>query len=333
MDCLRAGCGEITQLTWARVFTTWTLDIPMLVLTLLVVVAYVRGVRGYERRHPGERWPVTRQINFWAAVVLFVLATCSFIGAFSLVLFWVRAMQNVIILMPVPMLLCCAAPFTLLADGESRHAQITRRVIASLPMRLLAFPAVISMILLVTPFVLYFSPWYGLTITNPFWGESLHVVLAVVGIVYFWSRIRVDPVPHKYPHLISVWISFVEGVGDAALALVLWLGHGIVFAHYYATLDRHPWGPALTWDQTIGGGIFMVIGDFCSIPFLGALWRGLKREELEEANAAEVELVLAEEQPAGAEEDPNLLLYKPWWITDEQLATRYGDAQESAARD
>jgi cytochrome c oxidase assembly factor CtaG len=330
MDCLRAGCGAITRLTWPRVLTTWKLDLPMLLLTLLIAVLYARGVQAYQRRHPGTRWPVTRRINFGVGLGMFVLATCSFIGAFSLVLFWVRAMQNVIVFMPVPMLLCCGAPITLLADGESRHARATRRVIASVPMRMLAFPAVISMILLVTPFLLYFSRWYGLTVTNAFWGETLHVELVLVGFVYFWSRIRVDPVPHKYPHLISVWISFVEGVGDAALALVLWLGHGIVFMHYYAGLNR-PGGPSLTWDQTVGGGVFMVIGDFCSIPFLGALWHGLKREEQEEADASEADLVLAEDQPVGAGEDPNLLLYQPWWTTDPQLATRYGGEEEQEA--
>ena len=331
--CLSAGCGPITPLTWHRVLAQWTVDPYMLAVLLMLALGYAVGVRRY-RRTTGP-WPTGRSLAFAAGLVLFALATLSFIGAYDRALFWVRALQNALLLMTVPLLLACGAPLTLLTETGGRFGRAAMTVIQSRAMKALTFPAVVSAVLLVTPYLLYFTGWYRLTLTNAFFDETLHVQLLAVGFLYFWTRLRIDPVPHPYPHLVSVWISFVEGIGDAGVALLLWLGHTLVAGSYYAALasSSHAalYAPlsagtqsGLAWNQAIGGGVFWLVGDLTSIPLLGALWHALRREENALADSVDsqvLEVVAIESAPGGG---PQQERYRPWWETDPAFAARYG---------
>lgn len=331
--CLRAGCGPVTPLTWHRVLTQWTPDPYMLAVLLVLAVGYVSAVRRY-RRVSGP-WPVGRSLAFATALVLFALATLSFIGAYDRALFWVRALQNALLLMTVPLLLACGAPITLLTEATGRFGGMVTAVIRSRVMKAITFPAVVSAVLLVTPYLLYFTSWYRLTLTNGFFNETLHLELMAVGFFYFWTRLRLDPVPHPYPHLVSVWISFVEGIGDAGVALLLWLGHTLIAGDYYAALSTGShadlYAPlsagtqsGLAWNQALGGGVFWIVGDLTSVPLLAALWHALRREENSLADAADseqLEVVAVHTAPGGG---PEQELYRPWWETDPVLAARYG---------
>jgi cytochrome c oxidase assembly factor CtaG len=334
--CLSQGCGPASPLHMNDVFTAWKFDPAMLVVLLLGVAGYVLGVRRY-RRLVGP-WPLARTVCFGTSAVLFALATMSFIGSYEKVLFWDRALQNALLLMTTPLFFACSAPLTLLTTGDSRDAQLARRVIASKPLRFLTFPAVVSVILLVTPYALYFTGWYLTSLTNGFVDEATHLVLLAVGFLYFWSRIQLDPVPKKFSHMISVWISFVEGIGDAGVAMILWLGGGLVAGGYYASLSTLPHDvlyarlslgatSGLAWNQAFGGAVFWIVGDITSIPLLAALWRALRKDETVAEDAAQdrLEVVEVEYAPGDGSAQER---FRPWWETDPELSARFGGTGE-----
>ena len=335
--CLSQGCGPASPLTWNDVFTAWKFDPAMLAVLLLGVVGYVLGVRRYQREV--GHWPLARRICFATAAVLFTLATMSFIGSYEKVLFWDRALQNALLLMTTPLFLACGAPLTLATTGDSRSATLVRNVIASKPLRILTFPAVVSVILLVTPYALYFTGWYQTSLTNSFVDETLHLELPAVGFLYFWSRIQLDPVPKKFSHMISVWISFVEGIGDAGVAMVLWLGGGLVAGGYYASLSSLPhavlYAPlrlgatsGLAWNQAFGGAVFWIVGDITSIPLLAALWRALRKDETVAGDLAQEDLEVVEVEYAPGDGSAQER-FRPWWETDPELAGRFGGSTDS----
>jgi cytochrome c oxidase assembly factor CtaG len=256
----------------------------------------------------------------------------SFIGDFEKVLFWDRALQNGLLLMTTPLFLACSAPLTLATTGEGRGSRLVRAIIASRPTRLLLFPATVSLLLLVTPYALYFTSWYPSSLTDGFVNETSHLELLAVGFLYFWSRTQIDPVPKQYTHMISVWISFVEGVGDAGVAIVLWLGGGLVAGGYYASLSTLPhavlYAPlrlgatsGLAWNQAVGGAVFWIVGDLTSIPLLAALWRGLHREETTAAASAQEDLEVTEIEYAPGDGSAQER-FRPWWETDPRFADR-----------
>lgn len=330
--CLGQGCGPASPLHWADVFTAWKFDPAMLVVLALGVAGYVLGVRRYQREV--GRLPTARKVCFVVAAVLFTVATMSFIGSYEKVLFWDRALQNALLLMTTPLFLACSAPLTLATTGESRGARLVRGVIASKPLQVLTFPAVVSLILLITPYALYFTGWYPASLTNDFVDETLHLALMAVGFLYFWSRIQLDPVPRKFSHMISVWISFVEGIGDAGVAMILWLGGNLVAGGYYASLSTLPhavlYAPlrlgatsGLAWNQAFGGAVFWIVGDITSIPLLAALWRALRKDETVAGDAAQEQLEVVEVEFAPGDGSAQER-FRPWWETDPELAGRFG---------
>lgn len=289
-------------LTWARLFEAWTIDVPAIVFVFLLGAGYLLAAR----RVPD--WPRGRTVAFLSGLATILLLTCSFLGVYDGALFWVRAVQVVVLLMVTPLLLALGAPLTLIlatAPFADRLRRLGRGVVA----RTLTFPLVITVLLIVPPFVLYLTPLYEYTLRYPAVDDLVRLGLLCCGFVYFWTRLRVDPTPREDHHLVSFGVSFAEVIVDAALGLVLWLGP-LRAAGYYHALAR-TWGPDLRTDQIIGAGILWIGGDLAGLPFVGALFARWMRHDDRQAEQIDREL---DEQP----ETSGL-----WWENDPQLAERF----------
>ncbi len=308
--------------------TQWTLNPWVLGVVLVSGALYVAGVRRHRAR--GGTWERGRTALFLSGLALFAFVSMSFLGAYERTLFWPRAVQNTLVLMVVPMLLALGSPLTLVIENCSeRGRERITRVLRSRPAYLLGFPASVSIVFLSTPFVIYLTPWFEAAMRSGFQNELLRFTLLAVGYYYYWMRLRVDPVPHEYPHMVSVWITFAEAVTDGALGIILMWGHYTVAYNYYTALHR-PWGMTLHDDQLIGGGAIWVIGDMAGLPFIGALWRRMFREDKQEAAVVDTLLdALEVVQHAEAEQRPDEEALpeghlRPWWETDPRFAHRFG---------
>ena len=289
--------------------TRWTPDPPTIALVVVLVVAYVAGVRRYPQ---GDTpWPRSRHVAFGVGVGLIALMGLSFFGAYADTLFWVRAAQVITLLMVVPLCLALSSPVALaLAVWPG-----LRRVLATRVLRVLTFPATASVLLIATPWLLYFTGWYPAVLGNAVVDHLSRLALLLVGFLYFYSRLQLDPVPHKYPHLISVVITFVEVIFDAALGLVLWLSPHIVAEGFYQAVGR-TWGPSLRTDQIVGAGVLWIVGDLAGLPFLGALMHRMSHDDAAEAAVIDQQLDEAETSVANG---PSRL----WWEDDPVLSERF----------
>ncbi|MFD0920584.1 cytochrome c oxidase assembly protein [Saccharopolyspora rosea] len=233
------------ELTLERVFTSWTPDPAALVVVVVLGAAYWWGVRAL--RAAGAHWPAARAAAFAGALATVLLVTTSFLGVYSDTLFWVRAVQNTVLLMVTPLLLALGAPLTLLVRAVPRR--IADRVEAasrSDAAKLLTFPGVVTALLVGVPFALYLTPLYELTLRSSVVDALMHGMLVFAGFVYFWTRLRVDRTPRDDMHVVSFGISLAEVIFDGALGLVLWLGP-LRAPHYYEALAR-TWGPSVRTD-------------------------------------------------------------------------------------
>lgn len=308
--------------------TQWTLNPWVLAVVVAGATLYLIGVGRHKAA--GGQWHLGQTAMFLSGLGLFAFVSMSFLGAYERILFWPRAVQNTLLMMVVPMLLALGAPLTLLlANCSDRGRERINRVLHSRPARMLAFPATVSIVFMSTPFLIYLTPWFQAAMRSDFQNELLRFTLVTVGYYYYWTRLRVDPVPHEYPHLVSVWITFAEAVTDGALGIILMWGSYTVALDYYTALGR-PWGMTFHQDQLIGGGAIWVIGDMAGLPFIGALWRRMFREDRQEAAAVDtlldaLEVVQHAPGAQGADEDelPEGHL-RPWWETDPRFAKRFG---------
>lgn len=307
-----------TPLRLASLLTAWRLDVSALGLAVIgiAVVAWCRRRRGASTSGRSGWWLA-------ASLMAWLLATTSVVATYAPVLFWMRAVQVQMLLLIVPFLLAKAAPITglrsaLAPSGRDR----LDRLLGSRFAAVAASPATTSLAMLATPWLLYLTPWYTLSLQNPVAGGLTQVALVIVGFGYFYARLQVDPVPRRYHQLISVVITMVESIADGLLGLVLWLGPMIAVA-YYAGMQRD-WGPTPRTDQSIGAGVLWLLGDVLGVPFLVVLLRALSADE--RVRARDVDAILdrtaapsTPSSPSGAADPPGGL----WWESDPQLRERF----------
>jgi cytochrome c oxidase assembly factor CtaG len=331
-----AGLAELTrasasgyqgppELTLSRVFTEWTLDPWMLALVLILGGGYLVTVR----RQPG--WPLARRIWFLGLGLGFlVIATMSWVGVYQPVLFYVRAVQTVLLVLVVPLFLALGRPISSVIGAFPRAGARIEAVIRSRQARVLTFPAITTFALVGVPFAMYFTSWYTAVFDSTAVREMTYLALMVPGFAFFWTLLRVDPVPKEYSYGVSMWITGAEVIGDAVLGIAVIASQTLIGAAYYHALAR-PWGPSLQADQVIGGGVLWILGDLVGLPFLAAQLIQLMREdesdavridaELDAKDARNAELKAAasagEDKPGGDEAT------KPWWEDDPRFTSRF----------
>jgi cytochrome c oxidase assembly factor CtaG len=287
---LAGGYHGPPQLTVARGFTEWTLDPWMLGLILLLGAAYLAGF--YQlRRSPARagRWPWTRVVNFGLGLAIIAIATMGSFGTYFGVLFFMRSFQTILLLLLAPMFLSLGRPMSLFIAVFPRAGQRLERAVHSRPARWITFPAITTLSLVAVPFVMYFTTWYTICFHNLAVRELTCVALMIPGYVFFWTLLRVDPVPKAYSYAVSLWITAAEVVGDAFLGLAVIAYTSLIAGGYYHALAR-PWGPSLGTDQILGGGTLWIFGDLVGLPFLVAQLIQFIRED--EAEAVEIDAEL-----------------------------------------
>jgi cytochrome c oxidase assembly factor CtaG len=281
---LASGYEGPPELTVARAFTEWMLDPWMLALIVLLGGAYLAGVRRV------RDWPLARPIWFCGLGLGFlVIATMSWVGVYQSVLFYARAVQTVLLVLVVPLFLALGRPVTLAARVFPSAGARLEAVIRSRPAKILTFPAITTFALVGVPFVMYFTSWYSEVFYSTTVRELTFLALMAPGLVFFWTLMRVDPVPKEYPYGVSMWITGAEVIGDAFFGIAVIAYQTLIGGVYYQALAR-PWGPSLATDQVIGGGVLWILGDLVGLPFLAAQLIHMMREDESEAARIDAEL-------------------------------------------
>lgn len=302
-------------LTWDAAVHTWHPDL----VSVTAVAVLTAGYAWCYRRNRAAEGPVraAHAACFAVGVLVWALATVSAIGAYAYILFWVRALQVLLLLYVVPFFLCQAKPVTVLREavGPAGRDRIDR-LLASRFARWLVHPATTSLAMLATPWLLYLTPWYAAALQNEWIGAPTRILLVALGFGYFYARLQEDPVPRRYPQAISLLITVGEALADGVLGLVIWQG-SLIGAAYYAELQRS-WGPDPRLDQTIGAGVLWILGDLVGWPFVLLLMRALSRDE--KAHAVAVDAELDEAQGAASESAAPSGL---WWENDPELRERF----------
>ncbi len=315
----------------ARAFTEWTLDPWALGFVLLLGGLYLAGVR--RARRSGTAWRAGRAVAFCGlGLGCFVIATMSWVGVYQPVLFYVRSVQTILLLLAVPLFFALGRPLTLVIEALPRLGPRVEAGIRSRTARVLTFPAITTMVLVIVPFTVYFTPWYAAGFHSVAVRELTHLALMAPGFVFFWTLLRVDPVPKAYPYLVALWVTGAEVVGDAVLGLAVIADQGLIAGAYYHALAR-PWGPSLATDQVLGGGTLWILGDIVGLPFLAAQLIQMIREDEADAVVIDAELdardAARSAEPAGApagaagEAVGPGPADRPWWESDPRFAGRF----------
>ncbi len=292
-------------LTWSTALSTWHWDSRAGATVVVVGIAYGWSLRRADASLRRHAW------WFATGLALLVMATMSMVGVYDSVLFWVRALQVLLLLYVAPFFLAMGRPVTVISQAYGPAVQCrVDRVLGTRAAEVLVHPATTSVAMLATPWLLYLTPWYGATLRHEAVASATNALLLAVGFTYFYARLQTDPVPRRYSQLISLVISIVESLGDGVLGIVLWLGP-LIAADYYTNVGRH-WGPSPRVDQSIGAGVLWLLGDVLGVAFIVVLMRFFSADETRHAASVDAELDEVGPTPA-----PGL-----WWENDPQLRER-----------
>ncbi len=301
-----AGPAVPPPLTPVRFLTEWAWEWPLLLGVAIVALAYLWGVRTLHRR--GVRWSPWRTLSFVAGLGLVVVATQSALAAYDAVLLSVHMVQHMLLAMVVPVLLALGAPVTLaLRTLPPRARALLLAVLHSRVARVLTFPAVAGVIFVANPFVLYFSGLYEATLRHEWLHELNHVHFLLVGSLWFWTILGLDPLPNRPAHPLRMLAVFVTLPFHAMLGIAIMSQSSVLAADWYGAVHRH-WGPAPLADQELAGGLLWAAGDILGLLVFAALFvqwaRASEREAQREDRRLDRLERLSRSEPPGERARP-----------------------------
>ena len=210
-------------------------------------------------RRRGDAWPIGRTIAFvGVGMGAFAVATLSGLAAYDTTLLSAHMVQHMILSMVVPLALSLGAPVTLALRTLPRAPR--RWLLAVLHSRVakvLSFPPLALALYVVSPWALYFSGWYEASLRSAYVHEMMHVHLVLVGSLFFWPLMGVDPVPGKVAYPLRVLMILMTLPFHAFLGITIMDGKRILAESFYEELREGPmasWLPGIAEDQHLAGG-------------------------------------------------------------------------------
>lgn len=289
------------ELTLRRAVLGWEAD-PLVLLVLLVLLAatvlYAAGLRRVGRS--GRRWPATRTACFASGLAAIAVATMSGLAAYDDVLFSVHMAQHLLLGMVAPLLLSLGAPLTLLlrASGAGARSRAAR-VLSSRPIAILGHPAVAWALFVASPFALYFSPLYELSLRNTGVHALVHAHFLITGSLFCWPLVGVDPVPHRQPPGARMLYAVLTLPFHAFLGIAIMGSSTVLGGGYYQELGR-AWGASSIADQRTGGGLLWGAGDLVGFVLVVLLLRQWMQRDSVTAAREDRRLDAAERKAAGS---------------------------------
>ena len=292
----------LPEFTLGRVFTAWELAPVLALLTVAAVCLYAVGVNKLHSR--GDRWPLGRPVAFGVGIAAFVLATQTGLAAYDTTLLSAHMAQHMILSMVVPIAVALSAPVTLaLRTLPSRPRRWLLAVLHSRVAKVLTFPPLTFLLYVVSPWALYFSGWYAASLQSSFVHEAMHVHLVVVGCLFFWPLLGVDPVPGRVAYPFRMLLVLLTLPFHAFLGVTIMSQTELLGGDWYPSLhdgDMDAWLPDPADDQHLAGGLLWSSGDLVGLVLVGVLFVQWVRSSMKEGVREDrrLDLLEARSRPA-----------------------------------
>jgi putative membrane protein len=318
--------GDLTpRFTPARLFTASTVEAAPMALILVAAALYLCGQWRLWQR--GDRWSGLRSVSFIVGGLgSIAFATQSGLGAYDDKLFSTHMAQHMILAMVSPVFLALGAPVTLaLRTLPGRSRGVLLAVLHSRVAKTLTFPLIGWALFVGSPFALYFSGWYPATLDHRWMHELLHIHFLLVGCLFLWPLVGLDPVPGRVPYPLRFLLVFGALPFHAILGISIMDSTQLIAASHYLALHL-PWSDPYS-DQRVGGGLLWASGDLVGLLLLGSVtvqWmRASEREAAREDRRLDRLAAARAARHGAADQDGDgteSLLMPVWWETPEPAA-------------
>lgn len=287
--------------TLGRLLFDWRFDLVYGTFALVAAVFYLLGVRRLRRR--GDAWPAGRTFAWLAGCATVLVATSAGVGRYAPGMFSVHMGLHMMLSMLAPALLVLGGPVTLAlralpaaragglsgagelpdarADGVSGAGgppdvraggapgprEWLLAAVHSPVVRVLTHPVVALALFVGSFYALYFSGLFDWALTTHWAHLAMNAHFLLVGLLFYWPVIGVDPAPRRLPPLGRLGLVFASLPFHAFFGIILMTSTAVVGGRFYAALGL-PWVPDLLADQRLGGGLAWASGE---VPLLVVL--------------------------------------------------------------
>ncbi|WP_245567332.1 cytochrome c oxidase assembly protein [Nocardia vinacea] len=259
-----------------RLMTIWRFDIVLGTAALAGIALYAAGVLRLRQR--GDVWSPWRTLSWTSGCAALLISTSSGIGTYGYAMFSMHMITHMVLNMFVPVLLVLGAPVTLLlrsVPAAPKGAVPGVRewvlwILHSRPTAVLAHPGTAITAFVLSLYGLYFTPLFQ-NLIRFHWGHVLmNVHFLIIGYLFYWAIIGIDPGPRRLPHLGRLGMLFAIMPFHAFFGVAVMSMNTVIGARFYEQLQL-PWHMDLMADQRVGGGIAWVSGEIPILLVVGAL--------------------------------------------------------------
>lgn len=243
-----------------RLATVWRFDSLIGVAAVVFAGLYVAGVVRLRRR--GDSWSIGRTLAWVAGCLVLLVTSSSGIKAYGSAMFSVHMAEHMTLNMFVPVLLVLGGPLTLALRALPAAAEAQppgprewlQWLVHSRPTALLSHP--------ITAFVLFVGSLYAVYFTRLFdtfvryhWGhELMSIHFLLVGYLFFWGIIGIDPGPRRLPFLGRLALLFAVMPFHAFFGIATMTMTSTIGGNFYRSVHL-PWLASISDDQHLGGAI------------------------------------------------------------------------------
>ncbi|MFE9323252.1 cytochrome c oxidase assembly protein [Nocardia sp. NPDC052278] len=259
-----------------RLMTMWRFDIVLGTAALAGIALYTTGVLRLRRR--GDTWSPRRTLSWTSGCAALLISTSSGIGTYGYAMFSMHMITHMALNMFVPVLLVLGAPVTLLLrtvpaaprDAVPGVREWVLWILHSRPTAILAHPGTAITAFVLSLYGLYFTPLFQ-NLIRYHWGHVLmNVHFLIIGYLFYWAIIGIDPGPRRLPHLGRLGMLFAIMPFHAFFGVAVMSMNTVIGERFYEQLQL-PWHMDLMADQRVGGGIAWVSGEIPILLVVGAL--------------------------------------------------------------
>jgi len=289
--------------TAQRWLTAWRPDLFVLLAVALAAGLYLNGVVRLHRA--GVHWPPGRTLAWLLGLAFLTYAMCGAPMFYATAMFSAHMVMHMLLTMLVPIVLALGAPITLALraiptrSGTSPDRGIREWILILLHSRaaqLITNPLVAFTLYVGTLYAFYFSPVFTYAMGSHTAHMLMHLHFLMVGTLYFWPIIGIDPMPRKLPYIGRIALLFASMPFHAFFGVEVMGSDTIIGGDWFRRLDI-AW-VNLASDQRLGGGIawsFSEAPSLVLIIVIAILWwrsdtREARRFDRSEARTGDVQL-------------------------------------------
>jgi putative copper resistance protein D len=229
-------------------------DGGLLLLVALAGGTYALAVRRLRRR--GRRWPVGRSAAFAAGLLAVAVAGSGATGDESSS-FTAHALQHSLLAMVAPLFLALGGPVTLALQASARPTQVALlRLLHAKPVAVLTSPVVAWVLFGGSTLVLYTTPLLEASLRSGLLHAAVHLHLLLVGCLFCWTVVGIDPLPHRLPHGARLAAVLLALPFHAVVGLALVSSGSLLAPAFYDDLGAQHAGGAVLW---VTGELFGVV--------------------------------------------------------------------------